>query len=67
MTINNEIRPEVKLTGRDGNAYAVMGAARKAARKAGWSKTEVAEYLKEATSGDYDHLLMTTMKYFDVS
>ena len=67
MTITTKIRPQVRLTGGDGNAFAVMGDARKAARKAGWTRAEVEEYLKEAMGGDYNHLLAVTMKYFDVS
>lgn len=30
-------KPEVELVEQDGNAFAVIGACKKAARKAGWS------------------------------
>ena len=59
-------KPTIKLTGQNGNAYNIMGIARKAARKDGWTPEELEEYMTEATSGDYDNLLQVTMKYFDV-
>lgn len=57
---------EVELVGQDGNAFAILGAARKAAKRAGVSKEEIDAYLEEAMSGDYNHLLQTTMKWFNV-
>ncbi len=57
----------VQLTGTDGNAFAVMGACRRAARRAGVSKEEIELFTAECTSGDYDHLLATCMAWFDVS
>ena len=58
--------PIVKLTGTDGNAFAIMGACRKAARKAGWSAEQVKLVMDDMMAGDYDHLLQTAMKNFDV-
>jgi hypothetical protein len=58
---------KVKLAGEDGNAYAIMGRAARVARSAGLTKEQIKEYTTEATSGDYDHLLCTTMEYFDCS
>jgi len=58
---------EVKLIGKDGNAFAILGAAQKAARKANLSKEEIDAYMVEAMSGDYDNLLQITMKWFNVS
>jgi hypothetical protein len=55
----------VKLVGEDGNAYAIMGRAQRAARRAGVPEAEIAKYLEEATSGSYDHLLVTTMDWFN--
>jgi len=60
-------KPKVKLIGRDGNAFAIMGVARKAGKKAGWSAEKIKEYTDKATSGDYDHLLAVTSEYFDIS
>jgi hypothetical protein len=61
--------PEIKvqLTGQDGNAFAIMGAVQKALRKAGVPQTELDEYYRESTSGDYDGLLRTAMRWVSVS
>jgi hypothetical protein len=61
--------PDVKVTlvGNDGNAFAIMGAVQKALRKAGVSQEELNEYYKESTSGDYDHLIQTAMRWVKVS
>lgn len=63
----NAIKPKLKLLGKDGNAFAILGAAGQAARKAGWQKEKITEYTEKAMSGDYNHLLIVTMEYFDVS
>lgn len=57
---------KVKLTGTDGNAFAIIGAVRKALKRGGHGDL-VEEFTKEATSGDYDHVLQTCMKYVEVS
>ena len=44
----------------------ILGNAQRAAKKAGWSREKIDEVMKEAQSGDYDHLLQTMMKYFEV-
>jgi hypothetical protein len=59
-------RPNLELTGSDGNAFAILGKAQRVAKKAGWEREKIDAVLKEATSGDYDHLLQTMMKYFEV-
>ena len=59
-------KPVLELTGHDGNAFAILGSAMRVAGKAGWTKEEVDKFMNEAQSGDYDHLLQTCMKYFDV-
>jgi len=66
MTIPSN-KPPLQLTDTDGNAFAVLGHARRAARAAGWSDEEWKEFQTEAQSGDYDNLLATCMKFFDVS
>jgi hypothetical protein len=58
---------KVRLTGEDGNAYAIMGAVQRALRSAGVSREEVEEYVAESTAGDYDHLLRTAMRWVSVS
>lgn len=56
----------VTLTGHDGNAFVVLGRCSQAAREAGLSEGEIAAFMAEATAGDYNHLLQTTMRWFEV-
>ena len=58
---------EVQLTGNDGNAFAVLGTVSKALKSSGVEKAEVDQYMAEAMSGDYDHLLQTTMRWVSVA
>lgn len=58
---------EVQLTGKDGNAYAIMGAVEGALRRAGVPAEEIEEYKEESMSGDYDNLLVTAMRWVSVS
>ena len=60
-----EKKPRVELTGMDGNAFAVLACCRNAARKAGWLSSRIQAFTREATAGDYDHLIQTCIKYFD--
>lgn len=57
---------EVKLVGEDGNAFAILGRVAQALRRAGVDRAEQDAYFAEATSGDYDHLLQTTMSWVSV-
>lgn len=52
----------VQLSGEDGNAFFILGRVRKAMRQEGVSDEEIFAYTEEAMSGDYDHLLQTTMR-----
>jgi hypothetical protein len=56
----------VTLLGEDGNAFAIMGAVQKALKRAGVDKDEVTAYFNEATAGDYDHLIQTSMRWVTV-
>lgn len=56
---------KVKLVGEDGNAFAIIGRVRRALKKAGASEEQVEEYTREAKSGDYDNVLMTTMRWVE--
>jgi hypothetical protein len=62
--MKNSEKPSLKIIGTDGNAFAILGKARRVAiqNKMDWNKIQA-----EATSGDYNHLLATMMKYFDVA
>ena len=53
----------VQLTGRDGNAFSVLGEVSRGLRSAGVSQDEQDEFFTEATSGDYNHLLRTAMEW----
>jgi hypothetical protein len=61
----NVDRPVLVLVGEDGNAFNILGRARRALRLAGRGD-EWAAFEAEATSGNYDHLLATAMKWFEV-
>lgn len=56
----------VRLIGEDGNAFFIIGRVLKEMRRAGVSKEIMDKFQQEATSGDYDHLLATVMKYVNV-
>jgi len=66
----SEIRyPEiqVQLVGLDGNAFSIMGRVMAALKDAGVPKDEIDEYYAESTSGDYDHLLQTAVRWVSCS
>jgi len=48
----------------DGNAFAVLGAVKKALKEAGQGD-KVAEFMQRATAGDYNTLLSVAMEYVD--
>ncbi len=56
----------VELLGQDGNAMMIVGAVRRALKRAGVPNQDVEEFSKEALSGDYDNVLQTAMKWVDV-
>lgn len=60
------IKPKLKLVGQDGNAFMIIGLARRAAVRANWSKCDWDAFLKQAQGGDYDNLLKVVMEHFDV-
>ena len=57
----------IPLTLGDGNAFAILGACSKAMKRAGVHASEWADFHAEATSGDYNHLLATVAKRFDIT
>ena len=54
---------KLDLVGLDGNAFALLAAFQKAAFRQGYSQEEIEAVMKEAKSGDYDHLLQTLIKH----
>lgn len=57
QVVNKKVK--LSLDGLDGNAYSLLGAFAKRAKREGWTAEEIAAVRKEATSGDYGHLLNT--------
>ncbi len=58
---------EVQLTGKDGNAFAILGNVKAALRRGKVPQEEIDTFLEEATSGDYGHLLVTCMNWVEVN
>lgn len=58
---------KVKLSGTDGNAFAILGRVASAARAAKVPNEEIRTFYDEAMAGDYDELLRTCMRWFSVS
>ena len=56
----------VQLVGQDSNAYNLLGICRRAMKKADFPQSEIEAFTTEATSSDYNHLLMTCTEWFNV-
>lgn len=56
----------VELIGQDGNAFAILGAVTRQMRREQISQEEIHAFTEEATSGDYDHLLRTCMRWVNI-
>ena len=56
----------VNLVGVDGNAFSIMAACAKAARKENLPLDEINAFLDEAMLSDYSALLRTCMKWFNI-
>ena len=57
---------KVRLINEDGNAFHILGKVRAALRRAGESQEFIEAFTKEATSGDYNHLLATVTEVVEV-
>lgn len=66
MTENEKEKPTVNLSESNGNAFSIIVKIRRVLVKAGYSRERIEEFSKEATSGDYDHVIQTAMKWCDV-
>ena len=53
------------LIGVDGNAFAIMGYTARAMRNAKFTREEIDQMHKEATSGDYYNLIAVCDRYID--
>ena len=56
----------VQLTGEDGNAMFIISRVRRALMRAKVPDAQIKEFSKEATQGDYDHVLQTCMDWVNV-
>jgi len=57
----------VELEGQDGNGFMIVGRVKRALRQDGVESKTIEKFSAEATSGDYDHLLQTVMKWVEVA
>ena len=72
--MNEEHFGELQIIGTDGNAFALFGKAQRQIerhlKEEGLTHSEIEEQvdkvINEAKQGDYNHVLRTMMKYFDV-
>lgn len=55
----------VTLTGKDGNAFLILGLVCRGIRSSNHPELEDA-FMNDAMCGDYDHLLQTCMRYVTV-
>lgn len=58
--------PEIEVELPDGNAFAVIGAVRKAMQVARVPSEERQQYFEESISGDYDHLLAVAQSWVTI-
>lgn len=56
----------VELVGKDGNAFNILGICRRAMKRARLPESEIEAFTQEATSSDYNHLLITCTEWFNV-
>jgi hypothetical protein len=55
----------IDTSGPDGNAFVLMGYAKRFGRQLGWSREEIDTLIKEMMSGDYDNLTATFEEAFE--
>ena len=63
---------EVRLTGHNSNPYFIVGTVKNALKQGkrdgqGVTREDIDAFVEDATSGDYDHLLQTCMRYVTVT
>ena len=56
----------VELVGKDGNAFNILGICRRAMKRAHLPESEIEAFTQEATSSNYNHLLITCTEWFNV-
>ena len=65
-SINDKARGpiEIDLTGPEGNAFVLLGYAKRYAKQLGMNGVEAEALINDMTSGDYEHLLELFDKHF---
>lgn len=63
--VSKQTGVRVKLVGEDGNAFSILGRVSREMRNAGIPKETIDQYVREATSGDYNNLLRVTLSYVE--
>jgi hypothetical protein len=58
-----EYKSRETLVGIDGNAFSIIGTVSRGLRRAGAPSEYVKAFQAEASSGDYDHVLQTAIRY----
>lgn len=70
MSTEASFRPkyaiDVRLSGRDGNAFLILGRVASALRDEKVSEEEIGAFQSEAMAGDYAHLVRTCAKWVHV-
>jgi len=57
---------KMTLVGVDSNAFSVIAAFKKEARRQGWASKEIDTVMNKAMSGDYNHLLAVYIAHCDM-
>ena len=55
----------VRLVGEDGNAYSIIARVSEALKRHGVKRDVIQEFVKEATKGSYDELLVTVLNWVE--
>ena len=63
-TLKGKTMKKINLRGPDGNAYALMGYAKKLGKKLGLTASAIDAIINEMMSGDYEHLVATFETHF---
>lgn len=56
----------IDITGPDGNAFALLGIAKKCMKQMGKKAADIDNMMKDAMSGDYEHLLSVIQREIPV-
>lgn len=49
----------------DGNAFAILAYVQRAMKNEGFTKAEIDQYMTDAKSSDYNHLVLTSLEMID--